>query len=156
MVQIGSNWFKLDQIGSKWFKLIQIGKLVHFGSNWFKLVQIGSNWFKLVQIGSNWFCNDITLESQLQGPEVGCFQKTLQKDSLNKFLLLAFTERRSPKKTNVLSCLPLRGLTGLSVVSAVNVGCKNKSVFVHFPTLAEAILYLFWKFCQNYGRNGYH
>ena len=119
LVQIGSNWFKLDQIGSKWFKLIQIGSNWQIGSFWFKLVQIGSNWFKLVQIGSNWFCNDITLESQLQGPEVGCFQKMLQKDSLNKFLLLAFTERRSPKKTNVLSYLPLRGLTGLRVALAL-------------------------------------
>ena len=137
MVQIGSNWFKLVlnnwirpvQIGSNWFKLVQIGsnwvKMVQIDSNWFKLanwfilVQIGSNWFRLVQIGSNWFCNDITLESQLQGPEVGRFQKTLRKDSFNKFLLLAFTERRSPKKTNVLSYLPLRGLTGLRVALAL-------------------------------------
>ena len=128
-VQIGSNWFKLVQIGSNWVKMVQIDSnwfklanrfiLVQIGSNWFKLVQIGSNWFELVQIGSNWFCNDITLESQLQGPEVGRFQKTLRKDSFNKFLLLAFTERRSPKKTNVLSYLPLHGLTGLRVALAL-------------------------------------
>ena len=118
-VQIGSNWFKLVQIGSNWVKMVQIDSNWFKLANWFILVQIGSNWFKLVQIGSNWFCNDITLKSQLQGPEVGCFQKTLQKDSLNKFLLLAFTERRSPKKTNVLSYLPLRGLTGLRVALAL-------------------------------------
>ena len=42
-------------------------------------------------------CNDITLESQTQ-PEVGHIQNTLRKDSSNKFRLLPFTERRSPKK----------------------------------------------------------
>ena len=48
MVQIGSNWFKLDQDESDWL----------FGSNQIKLVQIGtnkigSNWINLVKSGSN-------------------------------------------------------------------------------------------------------
>ena len=61
LVQIGSNWFKLDQIGSNLIKLDQTwsnwNKLEWIGSNLIKLDQIDrtwSNWFRLDQIGSDW------------------------------------------------------------------------------------------------------
>ena len=57
LVQIRSNWFKLDQIGSttcsNWFKLVQIRSRWIRLIIWFQSDKIGPNWFKSVQIGSN-------------------------------------------------------------------------------------------------------
>jgi hypothetical protein len=46
-----SNPIKLVQIGSNWIKMNQIDYLVQIRSNWLKLHQIRSSWIKLVQIG---------------------------------------------------------------------------------------------------------
>ena len=48
LVQIGSDWIKLDQLGLTWHKLDQIG------SNWNKLDQTWSNWIKIDQIFETW------------------------------------------------------------------------------------------------------
>ena len=59
MLQIGSNWFKLDQTCLNMFKLDQnVSKCFKLDLNWsnlFKNVYTGSNLFKLVQTCSNLF-----------------------------------------------------------------------------------------------------
>ena len=67
LIQIRSNWFKLDQSRLCWIKFVQIVSnqikldqsdyLVQIRLNQIHLIQIGkirSSWIKLVQIGTNW------------------------------------------------------------------------------------------------------
>ena len=49
MVQNGSKY--LVQIGSNWIKMNQIDDLDKTGSNWIKTDKICSNWIKLVTVG---------------------------------------------------------------------------------------------------------
>ena len=53
-----SNQIKLVQIASNWIRLNIWFKSDKIGSNWIRLVQIGSKKIKMDQIGSNWFKKD--------------------------------------------------------------------------------------------------
>ena len=51
--QICPKWIELDQIGSKKIKMDRVDYLVQIRSNWSKLDQLRLTWFKSVQIRSN-------------------------------------------------------------------------------------------------------
>ena len=108
-----------------------------------------------IQFFQRSYCNDITIESRYREFKVGQFQKTLRKDSFNKFRsVLTYWERESQKSKTLSTILLLRGLTGLRVASALkvyrNVSWIKISVFYHLLTATVCHFFIsFLELCHS-------